>query len=83
MPTCREVSRAIATKALKEASLWRRFAILWHLLTCRSCRRYTARIRAIDKAARQLFREPDDRAQIQRLRDEIFRRRASDEDGTE
>ncbi|HEX9737047.1 MAG TPA: anti-sigma factor [Thermoanaerobaculia bacterium] len=81
MLTCREVSRSIATKELKGAGLWRRLRVLLHLLKCRHCRRYAAQIRAIDRAARQLFREPKDRARILRLRDAIFRRRASDDDG--
>jgi hypothetical protein len=84
MPTCREVSRAIATKELKWAGLGRRLRLLLHLLRCRNCRLYAAQIRAIDKTARQLFREQaNDRARILRLRDAIFKRRAADEDGTE
>lgn len=81
MLTCREVSRAIATKELKGASLWRRLRNLYHLLKCRDCRRYAAQIRATDKAARQLFREPPDGERILRLRDAVFKGRASEEDG--
>lgn len=83
MLTCREVSRALATKELKGANLWRRFRIRLHLLKCRHCRLYAAQIRAIDEAARQLFLESADREEFVRLRDAIFRRPADDEDGTE
>ena len=83
MLTCREVSRAIAIKELKEASPWRRLRVFLHLLKCRHCRRYAAQLRTIDGAARQLFREPEDRARIQRLSDAILKGRAPDEDSTE
>jgi anti-sigma factor ChrR (cupin superfamily) len=61
MLTCKEVSTAIAADRLERAGLWHRFQIRLHLAMCRHCRRFEAQMRAIDTAARGLYRdtEPD------------------------
>ncbi|MEE8278465.1 MAG: anti-sigma factor [Thermoanaerobaculia bacterium] len=54
MPTCKEVSTAIASEEI-ESFGWRRRLVVWmHLLMCRHCRRYAAQMRAIGAAARDL-----------------------------
>lgn len=74
MPTCREVARAIATDELATAAWPRRLALRVHLLGCRHCRRYAAQIRAIGRAARDLFhpRETDPQ-RLERLEEKILR----------
>lgn len=74
MLSCREVTRAVATGEWEEAAPGRRLQIRLHLLMCRHCRRYTAQIRAIGQAARELFREaPDEEAAVDRLRNALLR----------
>ncbi len=50
MPTCKEVTRAIASDELATAGRLRRGAVRMHLLRGRHCRRYAAQIRAIGMA---------------------------------
>ena len=73
MPTCREVSRAVAAGEVEVAGVWRRIGIRLHLLLCRHCRRYAAQLRALGEAAGQaLSEEAEDRARIARLCDAIL-----------
>jgi predicted anti-sigma-YlaC factor YlaD len=81
MPTCREVSRAVATDELERAGLWQRLGVRFHLLMCRHCRRYSEQLRAIGQATRELFREePAEQATVERLREAIRRGRKADAD---
>jgi len=67
MPSCREVTLAVAGEELERASLGRRMMIRLHLLMCRHCRRYAAQIRAVAEAARELAsRQGEDVARLRR-----------------
>ena len=55
MPTCREVSRMVASDELASAGWRRRLAFRLHWLMCRHCRRYSRQIEAIGTAARQVL----------------------------
>ena len=75
MPSCREVTRAVATDELEGAPLLRRFAVRLHLLVCGHCRRYARHIRAIGLAAREVLARPSgDRESLGRLRRVILAR---------
>jgi hypothetical protein len=85
MPTCREVSRSIATDELSAAGWRQRLGTKLHLLMCRHCRRYTRQLREIGEAARQVFSDTamasGDR---DRLRGSILEQIPSDaEDGSD
>lgn len=69
MPSCREVTRAIADGSLEEASVLRRFGVRMHLLLCRHCWRYARQIRAIGRAAREVLGRPSGEDEsLERLR---------------
>lgn len=81
MPTCREVSRAVASGELERAGFWTRLGVRVHLLMCRQCRRYSKQLGAIGQTAREVFREaPADQASVDRLRETILRARKTDAD---
>ena len=66
MPSCREVTLAVAGEELARASLGRRMLVRLHVLICRHCRRYVAQMGALGDAARELAaREGKD---VERLR---------------
>lgn len=65
MPTCREVTRTIASDEIRDAGPWRRLVIRVHLFRCRHCRRYAEQIRAIAEAVRALLGDPE--AESERL----------------
>ena len=69
MLSCRDVSHTIACDELEESTLGRRLKIRLHLLMCRHCWRYAAQIRAIGRAARELFgAAPEEQVVVDRLR---------------
>jgi hypothetical protein len=75
MPSCREVVRAVSGEELEKFSLRRRLAVRLHLLMCRHCRRYTLQIRAIGRAAREVFANPSgEQESLERLRRSILRK---------
>jgi anti-sigma factor ChrR (cupin superfamily) len=67
MPSCREVTLAVAGEQLERAWLGRRLMIRLHLMMCDHCRRYAEQIRALAAAARELAAsESTDIARLQR-----------------
>lgn len=75
LPSCCEVSRAVASGVLDDAPVHRRLAVRLHLLMCRHCRRYARQIRAIGRAARELSAGPQgDDESLQRLRRSLLAR---------
>ena len=59
MPTCKEVSRAVASGTFEDGPWYRRFGCWLHLLMCPRCKRYHDEIEAIGEAARQEAVMPD------------------------
>lgn len=55
MLKCREISRLIATDALREAGFTKRLGIRLHLLMCTHCDRFASQLRRIRRTYRQLF----------------------------
>jgi hypothetical protein len=75
MPSCCDVSRAVASGALEDAPARRRLAVRLHLLMCRHCRRYARQLRAIALVARDLFRRPSGEDEsLERLRQALLGR---------
>jgi anti-sigma factor ChrR (cupin superfamily) len=73
MPTCKEVSRSIASDELSAAGWRQRLSTQIHLLMCRHCRRYSHQIRAIGEAARGILSDTTpDSGSRERLRSSIL-----------
>lgn len=53
MPTCREVTRLVASDQLLAARWTTRLMIRLHLWRCGPCRRYLIQLRLLARAARQ------------------------------
>ncbi len=78
MLRCHEVTRLHATDEILRAPLGKRLAVRFHLLMCRSCRRYVRELAAIGDAVRRAFRDaPEDPARL----DALVRRSLSDTAG--
>ena len=74
MPTCREVTRWIASDELTNASWRRTLATRLHLLKCPPCRRFLDQIRSIGRAVRNLYRLQEiDAASLERLEGAILK----------
>lgn len=56
MPTCKEVTAAVASENLAGRPWRQRLMARLHLIMCRHCRRYVAQLAAIGDAARRLYR---------------------------
>lgn len=75
MPSCKDVTRKIATDELADAGWRERLAVQLHLLLCRHCRRYVAQLRAIGAAARNLWGpRSQDLPTLERLERQILER---------
>jgi len=73
MGCCRELTRKIASDEFREATLWQRFAVRFHLLRCCHCQRYARQLREIGSAARTLWSTPSqDRSTIERLQRQLL-----------
>ncbi len=73
MACCREVTRKIASDVFREATLWQRLTVRFHLLMCCHCQRYAKQLREIGSAARTLWSpSSQDRSTIERLERQIL-----------
>lgn len=57
MPSCKEVTAAVASDDLRRRNWRERLLVRIHLLMCRHCRRYVEQLASIAAAARSLYRE--------------------------
>ena len=53
MPTCREVTRTLASE--EDLSLWRRMTIGLHLSMCAHCSRFASQLRLISRSLRDAW----------------------------
>jgi anti-sigma factor RsiW len=68
MLPCSEVTRLIASEALRQAPIHRRLAVRLHLMMCDHCRRYARELRRLGAAIREEFRGlVPQRAELERL----------------
>jgi hypothetical protein len=58
IPSCDDLARAVSDGSYDEGPAWDRWRLKLHMISCWVCRRYTAQIRWIDRAARSLWGEP-------------------------
>jgi anti-sigma factor RsiW len=73
MLRCREVVDLIGTDAWRTAPLGRRLSLAMHLAMCRHCRSYALSLRRIARAARALYRVPDEVDRSERLLESVRR----------
>lgn len=75
MPSCRELTRAVAAGALEDAPLLRRLGIRAHMMFCRHCNRYVRQMQAIGMAAREALSRPSgEEESLERLRGALLAR---------
>jgi anti-sigma factor ChrR (cupin superfamily) len=72
MLTCKDVTRIVASEGLEDLGWARRAEVRLHLLWCRHCRRYRARIEALGRAARSVFETDRPDADLDRLERSIL-----------
>ena len=76
MPTCREVTRLLASGQLEAAPLARRILVRLHLLLCDECGRYARELVGLGEAARTALRTPLDPERLAALERAILERAA-------
>lgn len=57
MLRCNQVTQLTASDDVRTAPLWTRVTVRFHLMMCRSCRRYVQELAAIGDAVRALARD--------------------------
>jgi len=76
MPSCREVTRLLASEELAEAAAVRRILVRLHLLMCGDCSRYARELEGLGRAAREALRAPLDSERLAALERAILERAA-------
>ena len=76
MPSCKEVTTAVASDELARRPWGERLMMRLHLMMCWHCRRYAAQLAAIGDAARRLYRRqpPPDESLQQSILDSLRKR---------
>jgi len=74
IPSCRDVTRLVASGEIETAGFWRRLSVHLHWLICAYCRRYRRQIAEIGRGARRLFAEPVAPARLEALERSILER---------
>lgn len=74
MPTCREVTRLLASDQLEEAALSRRILTRLHLLMCDDCVRYAKELEALGEMTREALLIPLDPVRLAALERAILER---------
>jgi predicted anti-sigma-YlaC factor YlaD len=77
MPTCREVTRLLASDQLERAALTKRILTRLHLMMCDGCRRYARELEGLGEMAREALRAPLDPTRLAALELAILERAAS------
>lgn len=72
MPTCREVSRLLASDEVDAAPAVRRVLTRLHFLMCDDCTRYASELRQLGETARRLLRTPLDPDRLAALEQAIL-----------
>lgn len=83
MPSCREVTRLVASGDLENAGWGTRAKVRLHLFMCRYCKRYAAQLSSLGERMRRVFREEKVEQQtLDRLHDSILKELPDDHPGT-
>ncbi|MBA3584179.1 MAG: hypothetical protein H0W36_06555 [Gemmatimonadetes bacterium] len=72
MPSCREVSRLLASGEVDAAPAVRRVLTRLHLLMCGDCTRYSRELRQLGELAREALRSPPDAERLAGLERSIL-----------
>ncbi len=78
MPSCKELSRLIASEELAGADWGRRLGVRFHLVMCRHCRGYVNQLGVIGKAACLHLGVEADPETLERLERVILKRPPTD-----
>ena len=82
MGCCKDITQELASDELREASLWKRLTVRFHLLMCRHCRRYALQLRTIGEIARDLWGpHSEDPSTLEGLKREILETSRGDGEG--
>jgi hypothetical protein len=81
MPTCREVTRLLASGQLEGAALAKRILTRLHLMMCDDCGRYAKELRGLGEMAREALRAPLDPTRLAALERAILERASSGDGG--
>ena len=82
MGCCRDSTEKLASDEFREASLWKRLTVRFHLLMCRHCRRYAAQLNTLGEIARDLWGpHSEDPSALERLKREILEPTPGDHEG--
>lgn len=79
MPSCREVTRLLASGEVERAPALKRILTRVHLLMCDDCRRYSRELRGLAEMAREALRTPVDPVRLAALERAILERMDSGE----
>lgn len=74
MPTCREITRLLASGQLEGAALATRILTRLHLLMCDDCGRYASELAGLGEVAREALRVPIDPVRLAALEEAILKR---------
>jgi hypothetical protein len=74
MPSCREVSRLLASGEADSAPAVRRMLVRLHLMMCHDCTRYSRELRQLGETAREALRSPLDADRLASLERAILAR---------
>jgi len=77
MPTCREITRLLASDQLAQEALGRRILTRLHLMMCDECGRYAKELEALGDSMREAFRTPLDPVRLAELERAILNRASS------
>ena len=82
MGCCKDITQELASDGFREASLWKRLTVRFHLLMCRHCRRYALQLRTIGEIARDLWGpQSEDPSTLEGLKREILETTRRDHEG--
>ncbi len=82
MECCREFTKKLSSDEFREAGLWKRLTVRFHLLMCCHCRSYAAQLRTIGETARDLWGpHSEDPSTLERLEREILETTRGDHEG--
>lgn len=74
MPTCREITRLLASDQLEHEALTRRMLIRLHLMMCDDCTRYAKELTTLGEIAREALKIPLDPKRLAELERAILDR---------
>jgi hypothetical protein len=81
MPTCREVTRLLASDQLEGTALAKRILTRLHLRMCSDCARYAKELKVLGEVVREALRSPLDQSRLAALERAVLERGGADGGG--